>query len=224
MSARPLVELPSEFCWTKFGVEAGESAQAIVQRKERERRANGGIFLWGIGNSIRDGIRRLVEVSQTPQVVFSPMRAKPKSIDESPSSIVVWSAARRLDGHSWSLPSHSVVTSRGLDAGGSIKLKHYALVCAASSPLQISDSSARQLSLSEMVNILSGNPLGFSQVTSVVRRTKAQSAAGPTYGIGWIADLVFPYFVVLENPNELSAHKPFFRRSSQMELIPEIVV
>ena len=44
--------LPDLFCWTKYGTEAGEDIGAILERKESERLASGGTFLWGVGNAI----------------------------------------------------------------------------------------------------------------------------------------------------------------------------
>lgn len=40
-------------CWSRMQAEAGQSLDAIVRRKELEREANGGLFLWGVGNLIR---------------------------------------------------------------------------------------------------------------------------------------------------------------------------
>src|ERR1700728_56037 len=37
------VGIPDRFCWTRFGTEAGESIEHILNRKEEERLANGGI-------------------------------------------------------------------------------------------------------------------------------------------------------------------------------------
>jgi hypothetical protein len=37
-------------CWTRMQSEAGQQLDAIMSRKELERRAGGGIFFWGVGN------------------------------------------------------------------------------------------------------------------------------------------------------------------------------
>jgi hypothetical protein len=47
--------LPEAFVWTRFGTEAGQTIDRILARKEAERIANGGLFLWGIGNSVATG-------------------------------------------------------------------------------------------------------------------------------------------------------------------------
>ena len=81
--ARPC--LPEAFCWTKFGVEAGEPPLSIFQRKELERRRNGGIFLWGIGQSIGPSLPDLLRVTPSPEVLFSPIRTPAAAHDVSPA-------------------------------------------------------------------------------------------------------------------------------------------
>ena len=56
MESEFLQELPTIFCWTRFGGEAGEPIEQILFRKEQERLANGGVFLWGIGNAVGPSI------------------------------------------------------------------------------------------------------------------------------------------------------------------------
>ena len=46
------MDLPRFFCWTRFGTEAGQPIEQILERKEQERIVNNGLFLWGIGNSL----------------------------------------------------------------------------------------------------------------------------------------------------------------------------
>ena len=82
-----MIDLPSRFCWTKYGSEAGESVDTIFRRKEQERLANRGIFLWGIGNSVGPGMRRLVEMEKAPMVVFSPMKTAAKRADARPAAL-----------------------------------------------------------------------------------------------------------------------------------------
>src|SRR4051812_14384368 len=107
-SAVPHLKLPARFCWTKFGSEAGESIAEILARKEWERASNGGVFLWGIGNSVGPGIRRLVSLEPAPLAVFSPMRSAAKSADAAPSHVVRWREAVDLNGNSWEIPEGSV--------------------------------------------------------------------------------------------------------------------
>ena len=45
--------LPEVFVWTRFGTEAGQPIEEIIERKELERRANGGVFLWGLEQAVQ---------------------------------------------------------------------------------------------------------------------------------------------------------------------------
>ena len=92
------MSLPKHFCWTRFGTEAGETIDRILERKESERQRNGGIFLWGIGNAIGPSMRELLRVERTPEVIFSPIRSNPKREDAQPSTVIAWRAGRDLDG------------------------------------------------------------------------------------------------------------------------------
>lgn len=194
------VAIPERFCWTKFGSEAGEGIDEILARKDSERRANGGVFLWGIGNSVAPGIRALVRHDKEPAVIFSPMRAKARAIDVVPSRVVAWRCARAIDGCNWDLPRGSMVTSRGDSSGGMRKRTHYALVCQSDIPLTGSPATHGQLRFGSICNLLSGLPVGYSQVTSVVGYRECHSDAGPLYDIGFRARLVYPYFVELFDP------------------------
>jgi len=193
------VQLPEVFCWTRFGTESGEAIEDIVARKERERIANGGVFLWGIGNSVGPAVRELVRSTGSPYVAFSPMRSKPKSIDVSPPSLMTWTGATALNGDEWEIPEGSRVVSRGAGEGQRAKTSHYALVCQSSEPLAL-DSGASELVYEALVNLLSGTKLGHSQVTAVVRRASAGVASPTTYPVALVAKLVFPYFVRLHSP------------------------
>jgi hypothetical protein len=193
-------EIPERFCWTKFGSEAGEGIDKILARKDRERVTNGGVFLWGIGNSVAPGIRALVRHEDEPAAIFSPMRAKAKTIDSAPARVVVWRGARGVDGREWDIPRGSTVTSRGDSSGGMRKRSHYALVCRSDAPLRHSSARSAQLRFGSICNLLSGSPLGYSQVTSVVGYRECNSDAGPLYAIGFRARLVYPYFVELFDP------------------------
>lgn len=197
MTAR--APLPDVFCWTRFGTESGEAIEDIVARKERERIANGGVFLWGIGNSVGPAVRELVRSTSSPYVAFSPMRSKPKAIDVTPQSLMAWTGATALSGDEWAIPKGSQVVSRGAGEGQRAKTSHYALVCQSSEPLTL-DSSAGELQYEALVNLLSGTKLGHSQVTAVVRRTSLGSKVPTTYPIALVAKLVFPFFVRLHSP------------------------
>lgn len=83
--------IPDVFCWTKMGTEAGQSLTTIRQRKELERRAGGGVFAWGIGNSLGTAIYDAQRLSPTGyiEVLFTEMLGKPKLIDAKPSQMLL---------------------------------------------------------------------------------------------------------------------------------------
>jgi len=186
--------LPEVFCWTRFGTEAGQTIERIVARKEQERRSNNGVFFWGIGNSVSRGIEALTKDSAQPDVLFSPIRSRPRTVDVTPPSLVVWRAAETLDGGTFELPRSVLVLSRG--SSDEAARPHYALVCSLGVPLAIGGFG--RLRLAALRNLVSGRPIGASQVTAVVRLGTGD--AGPEYAVAMRAKLVAPFFVRLRDP------------------------
>lgn len=195
--------LPDHFCWTRFGTEAGEDIGAILARKERERLSTGGIFLWGIGNSVGPAIADLVRLERNPSVVFSPMRSRPKMVDVAPSRVLEWIRAIGLDGTDWPMPEGVSVTSRANSEAGRSKRAHYALVCR--SATQLGATSAGNVEYESLVNLKSHNKLGASQVTAVVKRLATSSPSSTVYPVAFVAELAYPYFLRLEEPVDLGA-------------------
>jgi hypothetical protein len=182
------------FCWTRFGTEAGESIADILRRKERERLATDGVFYWGIGTSVAPGIAELVRRCERPEVLFSPMRSRPRAADVRPSAVARWTTGESLWGDVFDLPATVRVTSRHDPARGR---GHYALVCRSSRPLDPADHGTVQFEC--LRNLASGSPLGASQVTAVVERL-AGHPSGVAYTVALRAELVAPYFVRLRDP------------------------
>jgi len=197
--------LPDYFVWTRFGTESGEAVESILARKEQERQASGGIFLWGIGNSVAPSVRKLLAHlrDRDPCVVFSPMLASPRAVDVAPAEVVVWESARGIDEQEWEMPAGTLVTSRGGPARAS-KSRHYALVCQRNEPLRLNDSGDR-FAIADLANFASGNPVAHSQVTAVVHRI-GRSADGP-YVAAVIATLAYPYVVELSDPMKVDPAK-----------------
>ena len=193
--------LPHSFCWTRFGTEAGETIQAILARKEAERQASGGVFFWGIGNSIAPAVAELVRRADEPEVLFSPIRSRPRHVDVAPGCVVRWTLAEALSGEAFELPSHASITSRWHPARPGVA--RYALVCSSALPLEI--AAAERLNFGALRNLRSGAPLGASQVTAVVRRADA-CRGGSEYSVAFRAALVAPYFVRLRRPMPLDDH------------------
>lgn len=185
---------PSVFCWTKFGTEAGEPIDSIVARKEAERQANGGIFYWGIGNSIAPGVIEALRRGIAPEVLFSPIKTKPRHIDVSPPFVVRWRGGVTLLGEHFELPDVVRVTS------ASTRTSHYALVCDSAAPLRLGELG--HIDAGSLRNIGSGRRLGASQITSVVERSGLPE--GRIYTVALRARLVEPYFVRLTNPEPVA--------------------
>jgi len=195
MNESTLASLPTAFCWTRFGTEAGEPIERIVERKEAERQANGGMFFWGIGNSIAPAIDELLRSVPAPEVLFSPIKSRPRKADVSPSAVVRWTGARDLRGEWFDLPAGAWITSRW----DRVRPRaHYALVCGSLAPLRLSDDG--RLSFGSLRNLRSGAPLGASQVTAVVQRSDEQARVAGEYTIALRAALVPPYFIRLQAP------------------------
>jgi hypothetical protein len=193
--------LPDTFCWSRIGTESGEELGDIISRKEQERAGNNGIFLWGIGSAIGPSVLELARVDPQPQVLFSPIRSVPKSIDVHPARIAVWLSAQALTGDHYDIPARSVVTSRF--PGGERQACHYALVCQSTRPLQF-DEQGDLIEFHRLRNLRSNRPVGASQVTAIVRLL---DSGGFTEGVKYRAvvraTLVFPYLVRLQNPIEV---------------------
>lgn len=188
--------IPRYFCWTRFGAEAAQEVTEIIQRKEEERQAGHGIFLWGIGNAVGPSIRELLRVSEAPEVLFSAIKSMPKSIDTNPPAVAAWTDARGLDGRPFALPQGTLVTSRFDPA--SPKRSHYALVCHSDVPLKVS-RGAESVSFQSLRNLLTQKPIGASQVTAVVQHDLTYNNRGEGYAVAIRARLVAPFFIKLNH-------------------------
>jgi hypothetical protein len=176
------------FVWTRYGTEAGEPIEEILRRKEAERVANNGIFLWGIGNALGPSIQALKKRVADPCVVFSPIKTPPRAIDVRPSKVVSWTTGELIDGTAYRLPVHSIVTSRE-------KRAHYALVCFSTQKLCF-EAATETVEFGTLRNLVSGRPLGRQQVTAVVER--CMTSCGDTYAYpATIVSLYPPYYVKL---------------------------
>jgi hypothetical protein len=189
--------LPESFCWTRFGTEAGETVDRILERKELERRRNEGVFLWGIGSAIGPSLKELLRIQTAPEVIFSPIASRPRLVDVSPGGTVTWTAARDLEGLTVPLPRWSKVTSRA--PTGTYSARHYALVCHSDMALRL-DPSPSFLRMSQLQNLRTSSKVGASQVTAVVRYKENGATEGLSYAIALRVRLVTPFFVVLTQP------------------------
>jgi len=189
--------LPRQFCWTRFGTEAGQSIDQILWRKEQERLANDGLFYWGIGNAVGPSMLELLRRDNQPQVVFSPIKSAARVQDITPEAVVAWTSGRTLSGRPFKMPERVMVTSR-FDPGNP-RGAHYALVCSSSQPLRLTTTD-QKIQFGELRNILTGRPIGASQVTSVVYRDGNFAKPSRTYDVALRVRLADPFLVRLENP------------------------
>ncbi|MCU7872087.1 MAG: hypothetical protein KZQ91_05020 [Candidatus Thiodiazotropha sp. (ex Lucinoma borealis)] len=192
------LEVPSIFCWTKMGAEAGQPLSDILFRKELERRASNGAFAWGIGSSLGTAASEARAASHNGDVdvLFTPMKSTPKAIDSTPSQLLLWMSYISPDQGLVDLPPHVLVTSRG----GSGKRSHYALLCHSSEDISASRENGI-LDAARARNFKSLNPIGASQVTSVVHyRNNKQHAPEKPYKIAFRAKLHREGFVRLASP------------------------
>lgn len=128
----PSEKVPSRLtriiCWSRMQTEAGQPLHQIVRRKELERQANGGVFVWGVGNPPAKAVRQLALSGDPIDAVFSVMKSRPKSVDVAPEAVFLWRGYIDQDGRHCRLPEGSIVTSRSNTQVGT-KSAHYALVC-----------------------------------------------------------------------------------------------
>ena len=162
--------IPPIFCWTKVGSEAGQTLPEILYRKELERRAGGGTFCWGIGNSLGQ-VLKLARNSVSEEdidILFTPMKSAAKAIDRSPEELLLWLSYWDELGNLINLPKHMVVTSRRMSQSGRTKKSHYALLCSSKHEINLmKDGTKFDASLAR--NFISCNTVGASQVTVLVR-------------------------------------------------------
>lgn len=193
--------IPSVFCWTKMGAEAGQGLEEIIRRKELERSAGKGLFCWGIGSSLGDApLSAQNHVGGEIDVLFTKMKSPAKEIDSAPAAKAVWLSFIDASGKETDLPEHMLLTSRAISPSGVFKRHHYALICRSDAALSFENESVF-IDSSLARNFGSSNALGSSQVTSVVRyEEKFRLGEERPYGVTFSAKLVRNGFVKLVNP------------------------
>jgi len=192
-------------CWSRMQAEAGQALEMIVARKERERQAGGGFFLWGVGNAPAHITNVLARAGIPVRAVFSVMKSRPKAVDVSPSRTVVWRRYFDAQGVERPLPPHALVTSRG-DSPGGAKRVHHALMCRSDGPLAIRRGEAFDPAAYRNAGG-NGAPVGFSQVTALLRRVHQDDEAHGDYEENLSAWLAESYWVRLTDPVELDADR-----------------
>jgi hypothetical protein len=193
-------QIQNAFIWTKVQSDAGQPIDWILNRKELERQS-GNTFWWGIGESKADQIKLLLTKDPRPLVLFSLMLSRPHRRDSHPDGVLLWEAYKTTGGEI-PLPPHAIVLSRAHDSKGRPKQVYYALVC--ENPTGILHSGHGMLDTRTLRNFGdSGKPVGSSQVTAVVERTRPHDK-GRSYPITARATLTAPYAVQLTGQRKLS--------------------
>jgi hypothetical protein len=196
-------------CWSRMQAEAGQALDLIIERKERERHASGGTFIWGVGNAPAILIHNLSRLQIPIRTIFSIMKSSPKSVDSTPRSVVVWQSFITRDGVKHLLPPYALVTSRGDSASGP-KRVHYALFCHSANPLKIC-RGGEIFDPQQFRNAShTGAPVGPSQVTALLRRVGPGGQEAPrktNYEVNLTAWLTGDYWVKLADPMELTSKK-----------------
>lgn len=191
-------------CWTRMQAEAGQPLERIIARKECERQAGEGLFLWGVGTAPAVVIRAIARLGFAVPVIFSTMRTKPRAADAMPARIVVWRQYLDKDGAMRPLPDHCLVTSRADGATGP-KRAHYALMCRADDPLQLRSGTGFDHRAYRNASG-KGAPVGASQVTALLEPS-GESTADALYEVNMMARLAASYWVRLTDPREISARE-----------------
>jgi hypothetical protein len=194
-----------------MGTEAGQPLEEILWRKELERRVGGGLFAWGIGNSLGVNPKLAQQEMQRNDVdvLFTPMRSAAKQIDVEPNQVLLWLDCIDEDGELTRLPSHMVVTSRGSPAKAEGKRSHYALICRGHNDISIA-ADGGVIDANRARNFASLNPLGASQVTAVVRyQSSTDEFPEKSYPVTFRAKLHGTGFVRLVSPVVLDGKLAF---------------
>jgi len=184
-------------CWTRMQTEAGQDIRSIIARKELERRAGEGLFFWGVGNAPSRFVKAFVARGEDVDVVFSQMKSRPKARDVAPEGVLAWRTYFDNDDVERPLPPHVLVTSR-LEIGSGTKGVHYALMCRSDDELRLDDLGTFDPSAYRNIGD-EGGPVGNSQVTALVVRTRAESPVSD-YRINLRARLTGSYWVRLARP------------------------
>jgi len=189
-----------------MGTESGQPLDAILERKELERQAGGGVFYWGIGQSLGQRFLEFVREVRRPVAVFSPMISSSQKDDANIASVVRWRRWVDESGREHDLPPHVLVTSKMRTKRG-LKCHHYALVCKSASPLVA--GKWPDIKSGRLTNYRRGTRIGGSQVTSVVEVGELNETrkTGSEYKVVFVAELTYPYIVKLTHPSPFNSSK-----------------
>jgi hypothetical protein len=133
MNNAPIFQEPA-VCLTKYGPESGEAPNAILARKEWERKSgtadHTNEFWWGIGeHGTAESICYLIEKYKAKSIIFVPVKDQTLN-GKHPSHVLVWRSYRTLGGQqNFRIPTNVLVMSSVSTKDGRVKSNHFALVC-----------------------------------------------------------------------------------------------
>ena len=112
----------------------------MLARKDLERRSGFGAhkneFWWGVGE--KGSIQILVSQHGGNIVLFFAMKDQQLPNKGSAADALVWRKYRMLGGDILQdIPKHVFITSAAVTKGGTMRTRHFALVCNSSAPLKI---------------------------------------------------------------------------------------
>ncbi|MDR1345492.1 MAG: hypothetical protein LBK03_02160 [Bacteroidales bacterium] len=210
-------EGPAIFCWTKIGTEAGQPLDKILNRKEFERHSGGGLFAWGIGNSLGNAVEKAKPFCSPKaiKVFFTPMKSVAKRADVSPSKLLFWNSYIGRNGYAIDLPEHILITSKD-NVGPKYKKNHYALLCYSDEKI-VGNNADLMINAAWARNFSTLNQIGHSQVTSLVKYDKSFGKSINEYSVSFSADLAYEGFVKLCNPIELASEMLIIYKEIEMQ-------
>jgi hypothetical protein len=133
MDNAPIFQKPA-VCLTKFGPESGETASAILARKEWERKsgkaAHANEFWWGVGEGgTAESVRYLIEKYKAKSIIFVAVKDQTTK-GSAPPQVLVWRKYRTLaSDQDIDIPENVLITSSLSTKKGKLKSNHLALVC-----------------------------------------------------------------------------------------------
>jgi hypothetical protein len=210
MNNAPIFQEPA-VCLTKFGPESGETASAILARKEWEQKsgkaAHANEFWWGVGErGTAESVRYLIEQYKAKSIIFVAVK-KQTTKDSAPLEVLVWRKYRTLASHqNIEIPENVLVTSSVSTKDKKIKSNHFALVCNSRDPIRpasigrFANSHYKNLAKSEKGYKLGSNKRGQRTTSPLVRCSSgAITVADCDSTIQFSAHFTLPYCVELRD-------------------------
>ena len=139
----------------------------------------------------------LVRTTGGAEVLFSPIKSGPRPIDVAPDRYMAWTKGEAADGSTYPLPANSIVLSGHAEAAS----RHSRSPSSAMAESQlVFEDVGHEVEFAGLRNLMSGKPVGASQVTAMVVRDPTAKAGGTEYPVAFRAALEYPYFIRLRDP------------------------